>query len=56
MKLSKEMKLIAAHCVTDVVREAAGGTKPPSSKELKALAKSTAKAVLAGFRQVSGGR
>jgi hypothetical protein len=53
MKLSKQMKSLAAQCVADVVREAAGSTKPPSAKELKALAEGSAKAVIAGFKRIS---
>lgn len=55
MKLTKEQKRLAAQCVADVVRDAAGATKPPSAKELKALADGAAKAVLSGLKKISEG-
>jgi hypothetical protein len=56
MKLSKEQKRLAAQCVADVVRDLMSGSNLPSAKELKAQAKYTAKAVLAGFKSINAGR
>lgn len=52
MKLSKEQKRLAAQCVADVVRDAMSGSKPPSEKEVKALADSAAKAVISGLKVI----
>lgn len=57
MKLNEDLQRVAANCVADVVREALSphaleGKKPPTAKELKALAKKTARAVAAGFKVI----
>jgi hypothetical protein len=52
MKLSQEQKRIAAQCLADIVRDAAGSSKPPSAKELKVLTKGAARALSAGFKAI----
>jgi hypothetical protein len=52
--MSPQQLDIAAHSISDIVREACSGKEAPSAEKLKKLAEDAADALIAGFKKLNG--